>query len=385
MTLLIFIIILAILVLIHEFGHFIAAKKSGVLVEEFAFGFPPRIFSVKIGETEYSLNLLPIGGYVKVYGEEYHEEKGMADMKLKNRAFIYKKPWQKAVIIVAGVIMNILLGAGIYYFLLSSNNFTSEPFTMFKPYDFTFGSQKNQVIVGAVVDKSPAAKAGMKFGDIIEEATLADEQGQSIQIKESKNLIEYISKGENKKVVLKTKNLETGKVKSVTVEPKFNEKLKRAVIGVNLADIASISYTTPTEKVFSGFMHSYNVVSYSASVMKYFVSTAVKEKSLEPVSDTVSGPVGIYSVVSDVVNAKDGRFFYNLLNIIALLSLSLATINILPFPALDGGRMVFVVYEWLTGKRANEKIERYVNLVGIIVLLSLTVVVTINDIMKFFR
>ncbi|PIT89239.1 MAG: RIP metalloprotease RseP, partial [Candidatus Levybacteria bacterium CG10_big_fil_rev_8_21_14_0_10_36_7] len=107
-TAIIFFVILLILVLIHEFGHFFGAKKSGVKVEEFGFGFPPRLFGKKIGETLYSFNLIPLGGFVKLFGEEYHEEK--KNKTDSQRAFVNKKPWQKTIIICGGVIMNFVLG-----------------------------------------------------------------------------------------------------------------------------------------------------------------------------------------------------------------------------------------------------------------------------------
>ena len=114
MNVLVFIIILAVLVLVHELGHFIAANKNGVKVEEFGFGFPPRIWGFKKGETLYSINLLPIGGFVKLYGEEYHEDPSLTD---RNRAFVYKKPWQKASVIVAGIVGNFILAWVLISFL----------------------------------------------------------------------------------------------------------------------------------------------------------------------------------------------------------------------------------------------------------------------------
>ena len=146
MGIFVFLIILSMLILVHEFGHFIAAKKNGVLVEEFGLGFPPRIFSIKKGETIYSINLLPLGGFVKVFGEEYHEK-----VENKEGAFIYKKPWQKALIIVSGVIGNILLA----WFLLS--------------YLSTQGIliPTNKVVIEQVQSDTPAQKAGLKKGETI--------------------------------------------------------------------------------------------------------------------------------------------------------------------------------------------------------------------------
>src|SRR3990167_3082436 len=146
MTILIFILILSLLVIVHELGHFIAAKRQGVLVEEFGIGFPPRVFGIKKGETTYSINLLPIGGFVKLYGEEYTQIEGKKETTNRNRAFAYKHPWQKSLIIVAGVIGNFLLGWVLISFL----------FTQGVP------SPINKVLIESVQPNSPAANADLQ-------------------------------------------------------------------------------------------------------------------------------------------------------------------------------------------------------------------------------
>lgn len=380
MSILIFILILAILVLIHEFGHFIAAKKSGVLVEEFGFGFPPRLFGYKHKGTIYSINAIPLGGFVKVYGEEYKEK---INPKLKSKSFSYKKPHLKAIIIVAGVVMNVLLGAAIYYFLLSNNNFRSEPFPLLKPYHFRFGNQEGRIAVVNIVPGSPAQYAGVNVEDLVlrfKNSTYT--AGDWIQINSGNQLIENIKSQAGKTVQIELLNIKNGKNRIVSVVPQLNKQLGRAVIGVNLADVAIIKYETPSQKLLSGFEHSYNVLSYNFNTIGYLFASSVKEKTLAPISGTVSGPVGIFGMINDIIKSSGEKLVVNLLNTVALLSLSLAMINILPFPALDGGRLAFVLYEWITKKRVNETFEKYLNLAGILLLLSLAILITINDILK---
>ena len=158
MSILLFFIILIVLVIIHEFGHFLAAKKNGVYVEEFGIGFPPRLFGKKIGETLYSINLIPLGGFVKLYGEEYHEVEGGKQKIASNRAFINKKPWQKVSIIVAGVVMHFVLG----WVLIS--------------YLFTQGipTPLNKVRIEKVLPSTPAQQAGLKEKDIVYALTSAN-------------------------------------------------------------------------------------------------------------------------------------------------------------------------------------------------------------------
>src|SRR3990167_1767373 len=172
MTVLIFLIILAVLILVHEFGHFIAAKKNGVLVEEFGIGFPPRLFGIKRGETLYSINLLPIGGFVKVYGEEYHEadrKKGQFE-KLKKRGFVYKRPWQRALIIVAGIVGNFILAWVLISYLLTQG----------------VPQKTSKVTIQQVMPDSPAEKVGLMPKDEIKRVVVDD---KTITIDEPSDLI----------------------------------------------------------------------------------------------------------------------------------------------------------------------------------------------------
>ncbi len=379
LSLLVFIIILAVLVLIHEFGHFIVAKKNGILVEEFGFGFPPRLWSKKIGETIYSFNAIPLGGFVKLYGEEYNEQ----IKKNKTRAFSQKAPWQKFLVIIAGVVMNTLLAIGIYYGLLFANNYQSEPLLIFNNFKFTFGQQQGKVIVANVIQNSPAEKAGITTEDAL--IKISSPASNSITITSANQMIQFVKNKGNQQIVLELENIKNGKKKIVAITPLYDEKLKRSIIGANLVDAVVINYSKPEEKFLSGILHSYNILNYNIKTIGTLFSSSIKEKKLEPVSQAVSGPIGIFSVISDLIKTSGEKFFINLLNVMALLSLSLAMVNVLPFPALDGGRLVFVVYEWITKKQVNQKIEQYVNLAGFSILILMAILVTINDIIRLIK
>jgi len=380
MAILIFIIILAVLILIHEFGHFIAAKKSGVRVEEFGFGLPPRLFGIKKGETIYSINLIPLGGFVRLYGEEYHEIKDKSSSK---RAFINKAPWQKAIIVAAGVIMNLILGITIFYIILSANGFKSDPIPVFTPTNFRFGHQEKKVIIADVSKDSPAKKAKIKSEDVVIRYKVNGNDWTDIN--SASQFIKVVKDSKNSPINFDLVNNKNGERKTVEVRPVYNEKLKRYIIGVNLADVIILSYPSSYEKLMSGIFHSYNLIDYNLKVIKSLFSQAVKEKNVETVSQAFSGPIGIFAVIEDTVKSSGQKLVINLLNITGLLSLSLALMNILPFPALDGGRMVFVLYEWITGKKSNKEIEKYVNLIGFIILITFGIAISINDIVKFFR
>lgn len=386
-SVIVFILILAVLIIIHELGHFIAAKWNGVKVEEFGFGFPPRIVGVKRGETLYSLNALPIGGFVKVYGEEYRELDTKKNRRLLNRAFVYKKPGKKAVIVVAGVIMNFLLAVGIYYVLLAGNHFQSDPLLLLNKYRFRFGRTEERIVFGSVLPDTPAYKAGLAQGDTITAIRMipATNLGETGALSSPEGLISFINAARNTPLEIKTENIRNGTKKTVVVQPYYRAELKRFVIGVSLGQTVVLHYDSSVEKALAGFLHSYNVSVYNLSLISQLISSSFKEKSFGPVSQAVSGPIGIFGEIDDIMKNSGGKTLINLLNVVALLSLSLGTINILPFPALDGGRLVFIAYEWITKKRAGQRLEQYVNLAGIIFLLTIAGLVSLNDILRLLH
>lgn len=350
-----FIIILVILVVIHELGHFFAAKKNDVYVEEFGVGFPPRAIGKKFGETLYSLNWLPLGGFVKLYGEEYHEEDKL-EKKQKipaSRAFVNKKPWQKTVIIVAGVVMNFLLGWVIISYLFTSG------------VPIPAG-----VTIIDVQENSPAQTIGLQKNDRVVSIGKGDDV---TEITATYELIQATKKfsGETVDLVIER----NGQLTSHSIEARANPPQDQGAFGIVINQEVEQKkypwYTAP----FYGLQRSFDMTRMIATeILKIPYQLITQQKT----DVEFSGPVGIARVVGE---AREYGI-KPLLEIMALLSLNLAVINILPFPALDGGRLVFIIYEWVTGKRPNQNFEKYLNLVGIIILLSLSAWVTVYDILK---
>ncbi len=353
MYILVFIVILAILVIIHELGHFIAAKKQGILVEEFGIGFPPRVWGFKRGETLYSINLLPIGGFVKVYGEEYHEEDTHVDPKLKDRAFVYKKPWQKAIVIVAGVVMNFLLG----WILIS--------------YLFTQGvpTPTNNVLVDAVSAGSPAAQAGLKQADQILQIT---HKGKSYSIKSPDDLVKYGHQFAGEPVVFVVER--DNQPRQITITPRKNPPAGQGALGISITSYIERKYPWHEAPVY-GLIHAATITSAIATELG---KTLLKVVTGDGAKVDVAGPVGIAQYTGTAI-----KFGKNaVLELMALLSLNLAIINILPFPALDGGRLVFIVYEWVTRRQVNKAFEQRVNMAGMVILLGLAALITVSDVIK---
>lgn len=357
MSILIFIVILLILVLVHEFGHFIAAKRSGVKVEEFGFGFPPRLFGKKIGETIYSINLLPIGGFVKLYGEEYDELKRQKlNDKLKSKTFVYKKPWQKAVIIILGVVMNFILGWTIMSYL----------FTQGVP-------MPGKVAVEKVQENTPAELAGLKPQDEIVKLV---KDNKTYEINSPGDIQTLTKRFEGQEVVLVVER--NNKPVSVKITPRKNPPKGQGPLGVALSPTFKIVKYPWYQAPFYGLRDTAFI---TKQIVTELSKTVFQLVTLQKPQVDVTGPVGIARFTDEA--AKQG--INSLLLLTALLSLNLAVINILPFPALDGGRLMFVLYEWITKKRVNQSVERNVNFIGIVILLSLAVIITINDIVKIYR
>lgn len=374
LALLIFILILSVLVLIHEFGHFFVAKKLGVRVDEFGYGIPPRLWGKKIGQTVYSINALPFGGFVKLAGED----EDMAVDKADSGNFANKKPWQRLTILLAGVSMNLFLAVVVFYAFFSVNNFKTSSLPLLYDYDFKFGKViKNNTVIFGFEEDSSAKQAGVELGESILEINgkrvfnvydvryqIKDKGGKEIWVK-----------------LLDTKRTKTA-IREVKIVPTTDSN-GTGFLGVALATSVNIDYGgNLADKITSGFKHSYNILSYSLSTFSQLISTSVSQKSMEPVSAGVSGPVGIFSVVGVILKYKGVDAVLGLLDFTAILSLSLAFMNLLPIPALDGGRAVFVVFEVLTRKKVNPAFEANLHKWGMVALLALTFVITAKDIVN---
>ncbi|EKD99480.1 MAG: hypothetical protein ACD_22C00251G0005 [uncultured bacterium] len=387
MTLLIFILILSLLVLVHELGHFFVAKKMGIKVEEFGLGIPPRIFGKQIGETKYSLNLLPFGGFVKLSGEDSEELVEKGKTPVDPRSFAYKTPLQRSLVLVAGVMMNAVLAVGLYYVLLLAHDFKTLSFPMFYDYNFRFGHLTTvDTVISGFSEDSPLKNLDIKPGEAIVKidntpvSSVEDVRAQVAQ-KVGKEVTVTLQDVLKQNIADNAAG-DTGTRELVAV-PIANEK-GVGILGIYMGKSGVLSYETPLEKLTAGFLHSYNMLAYSGTIFSRLVGLSVETKSLAPVSEGVSGPVGIYSVVGGILGYGGNLAILGLIDFTALMSLSLAFLNIMPIPALDGGRLLFVVIEKIRGKKVNPAIEASAHKWGIIVLLALIFLVSIKDYLKFF-
>ncbi len=349
LTAIIFLIVLSILVFVHELGHFLFAKFFKVRVDEFAIGFPPRLFAFKRGETEYAINALPLGGYVKIHGENPDAE----DDKNDKRNFQNISWWKQVFILSAGVLFNILFA----WFLMSASLFIGTSKISIEGLDKKYIQGDAKIIIHQVLKDSPADRAGIKPGDYI----ISINNKEIKNIEEIQNEIRQSPKKLN--IVVLTKNATS----SIDVIKADNN-----TVGIAMASVAKVKMGV-LSSIWYGGQGTYNLtVQIFEGVINFFKKLFIGQGSW----DEVSGPVGIAKVVGD--SSREG--FVSLLFITILISISLAAMNILPFPALDGGRIVIALIEGFTRRKLPLNIVNTLNSIGFILLLILMLVVTVKDI-----
>lgn len=362
--------VLGFLIFIHEAGHFIAAKRAGVKVEEFGFGFPfpGKIWSFKKGETTYSINWLLAGGFVRLYGEDSGAHSD------DPRSFSGKSVWVRIAIAAAGVVINILFAFLLFTILLASMGFKQD-FPLRVPNKFPFGTQTNYGLITFIDKDSPASVAGLKFGDKI-----ITVDGRSLS--DAGVIRTYIKEKAGNQVELVVQNTSESKSRVIDVTPRKNPPLNQGSLGVGLEQGATIAYNSLPEKIFVGVLHSGNMLEYQWVGMKSLFAQSVKEGSVQPIASQSSGPIGIVAIFGLVLQGGGWSALQGLLMLTAIISLLLGFFNLLPIPAVDGGRLFFFYIEAIRGKKVNANIENRVHTVGFIVLLFLFVIIAFNDIYK---
>lgn len=323
------ILFLIILVIGHELGHFFAAKMFKLRVEEFGFGFPPRIFSKKRKETTYSFNLLPFGGYVKIYGEHPNQKE---EIKEPERSFTHQSAWKRAVIIVAGAFMNFLIGWIAFSIVLAAGI-------------------PNMVLIEKVIPDSPADTAGFFVGQVIEEFDSAEE------------FANFINSNRGKELTLN----------NLSVVPRVNPPEGEGPLGVTVVD-GGVEKQGILQSIPKGFMSAVGTTWLITGAFVGFIGNIFGGNL--SVADQVTGPVGVYGMLTSVSSLGATP----LIQFLGFISLNLVVINLIPFPALDGGRLLTIIVEKVIGRRLNYKFEAIANGIGLALLLLLMVVVTIRDI-----
>lgn len=359
-----FVIILLVLVVVHEFGHFIVAKLTKMKVDEFAFGFPPRLFAKKYGETTYAINALPLGGYVSIWGENGSEEDKKAHGAATHpRAFGNRPWWAQLLVLVAGVTMNMVLALFIFICISYGNVTVSAD-------DAVFGSRikNSSLLVAEVSHESPAFKAGIVPGSTIIKLSAS---GTVAPLTTATSLVSFIAAHQNSPFAITYKTPD-GQLKSTVIAAVYGIVPDKKALGVSLEEVGVVS-TTFLEAVSMGFQKTVTITSLTLEGLTSVVTSAFQG---DEVLSSLSGPVGIAKIVGQT--SEYG--LTAILTLIAVLSINLAIFNILPLPALDGGRMVVVIIETTLKRKIPYKYYSWVNVTGFLALMLLLIIVTINDI-----
>ena len=364
----ILLLVIGVLTFIHELGHFLAAKAVGAKVLEFALGFGPKIFSKKVGETMYSLRALPFGGYVKILGDGDPIEGGLE--KGDEKRNLSKKPkWQQIIVMLAGVTMNIILSIIVYYIVLANNGWKvmlNSDFEGFKP----FGGEIVKEIEGEVKYIEVIKDGGAYKAGVPQKGVVKSINGEELVY--STDVSRIVSDKKNEDVVMDICT-EDEACQEYTVRVSGEGK-----VGMILPTNYTITLSYVKSKMFSGFAHVVNNISLVGKAFGGILGRAKQTGDYTELSHSVSGPVGIYFVIDYF--KKFG--FLSLLGVIAELSLSLAVINLLPIPALDGGRVFILCIEAVLRKELNEKVESAIINISFIFLIILILFIIIKDIVN---
>ena len=350
-SLLVFLIVLSVLIFVHELGHFLAAKRMGVKVTEFGFGYPPRLWGKKIGETVYSINLIPFGGFARLYGQEEEVSQEV------ERAFYSQSKLRRAVIVVAGVLMNVVLGV-ICFAVVYSRMGVPEPL--------------GAVRIVAVAEGSPAEEAGLQPED--EVVAVKKEEWQPVKTNEE--FIAVVEQARGRTLTLKIKRGEVIEEVAVRVRTEEETPEGEGALGVVIKDVELRFYPAPL-MWFKGVEAGIGEALAWGRMIVEDVIKMVERLFKGEVPKEVAGPVGVFQATATV--RKEG--WLAVVQFMGILSINLAVLNMLPIPALDGGWLVFLVLENIWGER-QRKIERVVSQIGFALLIFLMLLVTLNDIRR---
>lgn len=356
-TLIIFFLLISVLIICHELGHFLTAKLTGIRVEEFGLGFPPRVWSKRVGETEYSLNLIPIGGFVRLSGEEGEEE-----TVFDPRSFTAKPNGVRALVATCGVWMNLLLGIILFFFV----------------FVFLGVPEIHSVVeIDKVAPGSPAEQAGIKEGDMVLSFATSASSLQIDEIRDSEKVVEFIKVNSGQKIRVEVKRGE--EVFWEEVYAREDPPQGQGAMGIGFVLIPQVEY-----QQIVWWQAFPRAITETSKIVRLMV-VGLKDMLFRllargEIPQDVAGPVGIAKLTGEV--ARQGIF--PTIQFAGLLSINLAVINSLPFPALDGGRLLIVFVETLIGGRVHSKIKYWVHSVGIFLLLMLMALVTYYDIIRLF-
>ncbi len=374
MSILIFLGVLIVLIIVHEFGHFIVAKRSGIRVDEFGVGFPPKLFGKKYGETEYTVNALPFGGFVKIFGENPDDES--MNGPDSSRALIHKPKLIQAAVLFAGVFFNILFA----WLLFSITLMVGMP-TLVNTQDESVSKyiSNERLVITQVLPNSPAEEVSLTPGDeIISLFPPIYSSIPSIHPENMEAVSTFISAHKGEAITIEL--IRSGKEEKVTVTPEsglIDGSLDTPAIGIGMGIVGDLKLPIHLAILEGGKKTIDMFYRITVGIGMFLYDVILFKADLS----SVAGPIGIVGLVGDA----SALGFLILLNFTALISLNLAVINLIPFPALDGGRLLFLAIEAVKGTPIKPHVANAFNFIGFALLILLMLVVTYGDILRIVK
>lgn len=364
MAFLIFIILLSVLVLVHELGHFLAAKKLGVATEEFGLGLPPRLKKLFHWRgTDFTLNALPLGGFVRMRGEDANPDSPSAfgqPSALEAKGFFFaQKPWKRAVILVSGVLMNLLLGIAAFTAVFTA---------------LGIPRQSDKVIIEAVLPGSPAEKADLAPKDVVEEIEIPP---GTVSVRNSDQFVEIIGQYRGREITLIV-NREGNQLRRL-VTPRVADQTpaNEGAMGVVVSSVEFVHYPWWQMPARASVVGVKEAIAWADSIIAGLAGMVVMLfRGVVPTD--IAGPIGIAKLTSEAAS----RGWIPVFQLAGILSINLAIVNILPIPALDGGRLMFVIIEKIRGRPVHPHRERWAHLVGYAFLIALIILITLQDVLR---
>jgi len=393
MNILLVILLFSVLILIHELGHFVAAKKFGVKIEEFGLGYPPRIFGFykkdkkwifigrdtkkkirKIDKTIYSLNWIPFGGFLKIFGENREEKKESSSQKsskkqkkIRKDSFEAQSALKRSIIILNGVFFNVIFAMLLLIIMFASGA------PVVSDEETTVPLKNEAVIISEVVNGSPASEAGLSMGDKILDVAIFGEDGL-VNISAVEDVQNFTNNNKGEKIVLTIQR--GGEIIEKEIIPRVEFPEDEGPMGIAIMKTGIARYPW-YEAIKKGVVYTFQLLqAILFGFYTIFKSLLTKGKMV----GQVAGPVGIFQLTSQAASMGISYFIH----FGAMISLNLAVLNALPIPALDGGRFLFILIEKIKGSPISAKVERVTNSAAFLLLILLMIFITIRDIIKIF-
>lgn len=352
MVIILVIVFLILLIIVHELGHFLAAKFFKVRVDEFGIGFPPRLFGKKIGETLYSFNALPLGGFVKLFGENMADKEKNTEEEKKS-GFQYQLPWKRAIILISGSGMNFMAG----WLLLSSV--------------FMLGIPPG-LAISQIVPDSPAEQAGFQMNDLI--LNVRADVNTFQEPKTAEEFVNFIREFKGRELSFQINR--SGKTIELKAVPRVNVGENEGALGIAVVQ-KGIEKLSPLAALYEGLKTTANVSFLILAALGQMIADAISGR---PVLENIVGPVGIFEMA---VGAGQIGVIY-LLQLMALISLNLTIINLFPLAPFDGGKLFLIIVEKIKGSALSSRAEQIAMIIGIAIIIPLIIIVLIRDILRLF-